>query len=271
MVDEIVMAIKNGNNDLMGMLWLQLEKLITWYAKKYHLELSAYGYVPGGVEIKDLVQCGYFGLVEAVQRFEPEQGTAFSTFLIWYLRKAFQDCTGRSKRRRNDPLNNCLSLDAPINDETDATLLDFVDETVSDGKDDFADVEARIFNEQLHQALEDALNRLPENQAETLRSEFFKGLTQEEIAAEIGCSAKYVHKLKRQALNGIRYSSSRTKLERFIDFQTNFYRGSVSRRGVENKAIMREELREKYKRDDIDYVGLESGHVHFKNESEIEI
>lgn len=269
MVDEIVMAIKNGNNDLMEMLWLQLEKLIIWYAKKYYASWSACGAVPGGVEIKDLVQCGYFGLLETIQHYQPEQGASFTTFLLWYLKKAFQECIGRTKRRWNDPLNHCLSLDAPINDDDDTTYLDFVDETFSNGKDDFVHVEDRIFTEQLHVALEDALNRLPANQAETLRGEFFKGLTQEEIAAEIGCSAKYVHQLKRQALNGIRYSSSRTNLERFIDFQTDFYRGSVSRRGVENKAIMREELRKKY-RDGIDYVGLESGHVYFKNESEIE-
>ena len=236
MDNEIILEIKNGRADLMEQLWLQLEKLIFWYAKKYYTGLSAYGSVPGGVEIKDLVQCGYFGLLEAVEHYQPEQGASFTTFLLWYLRKAFQDCIGRTERRWNDPLNNYKSLYDPLYDDDGTILLD----TVSDGKSYSLPVEARIFKEQLHKALDDALCLLPEKESSVLRAVFYEGKSQKEIAAEVGC--KNIYAIKREALNHIRNSSSKRKLEAFIDLRTDFYK-AYSVHAIEKKMLYREKMR----------------------------
>ena len=47
-----------------------------------------------GVPFEDLVQEGTVGLVQAVRRFDPAQGVAFSTFGVWWIRRAMIDALG---------------------------------------------------------------------------------------------------------------------------------------------------------------------------------
>jgi RNA polymerase sigma factor for flagellar operon FliA len=53
----------------------------------YHLK----GRLPDFVPIEDLVQAGISGLLEALQRFDPEQGTRFETFAAMRIKGAMLD------------------------------------------------------------------------------------------------------------------------------------------------------------------------------------
>ena len=44
-----------------------------------------------GVPFEDLVQEGTVGLVRAVERFDHRRGTKFSTFAVWWIRRAMRD------------------------------------------------------------------------------------------------------------------------------------------------------------------------------------
>lgn len=43
-----------------------------------------------GLSLADLVAEGNLGLMKAVERFDPEQGTRFSTYAIWWIRQAIR-------------------------------------------------------------------------------------------------------------------------------------------------------------------------------------
>src|SRR6202040_202404 len=64
-----------------------------------HLRLAAKiarGYRGYGLPIADLISEGHVGLMQAVERFEPERGFRFSTYAMWWIKAAIQEYILRS-------------------------------------------------------------------------------------------------------------------------------------------------------------------------------
>ena len=64
-----------------------------------HLRLVAKiarGYRGYGLPLADLISEGHIGLLQAVERFEPERGFRFSTYAVWWIRSAIQEYILRS-------------------------------------------------------------------------------------------------------------------------------------------------------------------------------
>src|SRR5262249_28543564 len=64
-----------------------------------HLRLVAKiarGYCGYGLPIADLISEGHVGLLQAVERFEPERGFRFSTYAVWWIKSAIQEYILRS-------------------------------------------------------------------------------------------------------------------------------------------------------------------------------
>ncbi len=254
--EEIVSKIREGQTQLIEELWNQTEGLIRWAASRFYAQITAAngGTAPGGLgwigadnhkdNTEDLVQSGYFALVKAIEQYDPKAGASFSTYLLLHLRNEFQACScGRSKRRRNDPLNHADSLDVPIGDDGDGEILLNM---VPDTRDFFRAAEERIFNAELRSALDAALDHLPGKEAQALRDFYFNGLSQGQIGEELGCSSQAVAQFQKRGINRIRHSSDRRTLEAFVDDKTEFYRGNNKVHATENKVVWREHLRDLY-------------------------
>jgi RNA polymerase sigma-32 factor len=59
-----------------------------------HLRLVAKiarGYRGYGLPIADLISEGHVGLMQAIERFEPERGFRFSTYAVWWIKAAIQE------------------------------------------------------------------------------------------------------------------------------------------------------------------------------------
>ena len=238
-MEELVAMIQGGRHDLMEDLWLQLRGLVVWYARRYYTRITKFdGTTKGSVDIDDLTQSGYLALADAVADYDSTKG-AFTTYLHFHIKKEF--------------LNDALSLDVPVNeDDPDGlTKLDFV----PDQRDDISDADDRIFLEELHNAIERALDTLPQKQAVAIRSEFWDGRTLKETAEKMGYSTiESVRQLRQAGLQRIRNSSDGKKLEQFLDDRIDYYKGSglsgnaQNRRHVECLVIRREYLRLRYER-----------------------
>jgi RNA polymerase sigma-32 factor len=64
-----------------------------------HLRLVAKiakGYRGYGLPIADLISEGHVGLMQAVERFEPEKGFRFATYAVWWIKAAMQEYILRS-------------------------------------------------------------------------------------------------------------------------------------------------------------------------------
>ena len=133
-------------------------------------------------DIEDLKQSGFFGLLDAVISYNPDAGVKFLTHLRWRLMPAFGAAAlgGRSSRLKKQQLreSNALSLDSPVDD--DGTMFyDLIEDSYA--RQAFEDVERRIYNEQLHDALERLLSRINEHYADTVRQIYFDGCKDKDL------------------------------------------------------------------------------------------
>ena len=97
---QLVILVGQGDEQARKALIESHLLLVTKIARQYRQP---------NIELLDLIQEGNLALIEAVDRFSPELGTRFSTFVVWRIHKAIQKFIGIN--------NNLLSLETPILDE----------------------------------------------------------------------------------------------------------------------------------------------------------
>lgn len=195
----------------------------------------------GGSE--DLDQVAYLGLVKAVDKFEPEQGTAFLAYatpmILGEIRRHFRDTTWAVHvPRRLQELTGALykakdQLAAELGREPNlselARRLDVgEDEVVEafDAADAYrtssldrpvgTDEDSASLGEMLggedpgfehvvdHEVLRGLMAQLPERDKRILLLRFFRGMTQSEIGEELGMSQMHVSRLLTKILTGLR-------------------------------------------------------------------
>jgi RNA polymerase primary sigma factor len=190
----------------------------------------------------DLVQEGVLGLMRAVEKYEPSRGIKFGTYAVWWVWQQISraaDCQGamirtpvhwnqlRRKLGRAIPGENgdsdalaelhgvspdrlatmsqqfqCLSLAAPLGEEDDRTLGDML---TADSADD---PEGAMMEADLGEQLAEAVEELPEREAQILRLRFGlsapRTYTLEEIGQLFGVSRERIRQLEARALKRMR-------------------------------------------------------------------
>ena len=199
-------------------------------------------YAGRGEQLEDLVQVGAIGLIKAIDRFDTDRGVELTTYavptIVGEIRRHFRDkAWAVHVPRRLKELNVRLSrlldglttdlgrsptiaelalaagveeedvidamessqaytarpLSTPVDGEGDGDLLD----TLGTDERGYEDVE----DGSLVQA---GLSALDERERRIVELRFFDGLTQSQIAAEIGISQMHVSRLLRRALETMR-------------------------------------------------------------------
>ena len=187
-----------GNSFALGQLWEMNKGFIRrqlwqWYEKNKPVADNA------GLSFEDLVQEGYFAVDYAAKHYSAEQGN-FTTYLSYALLKQIRTATcgehtrgvttedGRRAQVSANPLNECTSLDARLDeeDEGSSTKGDTIEDPTASQA--FQQTEDDIYTEELHAALEEALNKLTARQADVIRRHYFNGKSFAEIAREDGTS-----------------------------------------------------------------------------------
>ena len=178
------------------------------------LELRGY---PCGVELDDLVQSGYLALVKAVESYDPT-ASAFSSWLVYHLKTSFAEATGfRTKRGMLEPLNNSLSLDKTVDDESEGTPFgEFVPDPKAAAT--MLSIEEKLWRDQLHKALQEALNQVPATYKDVLHLRYWENLTLAEVGKQCGVCADRIRAIERQALRELRKPYYACKLRPFYTF-----------------------------------------------------
>ncbi|MFC7340796.1 RNA polymerase sigma factor WhiG [Saccharopolyspora griseoalba] len=105
--------------------------------------------LPSHVEISDLIQSGVFGLVDAIEKFEPERGLKFETYAMQRIRGAIlddlraQDWVPRSVRSRARDVERAIErLEAKLQrTATDSELADELELSIEELRELFAQMQ----------------------------------------------------------------------------------------------------------------------------------
>lgn len=185
-----------GNSFALGQLWEINKGLLhrlfwQWYDRNKAVADEH------GITLEDFDQEGFFAVQAAAQAFDPEKGT-FATLLGYYVQNRISKVVcgehgrlmttedGREVRISANPLNGSTSLDTPL-DDTDggsSTLGDLQEAPAA--VQAFQAAEDDLYTEELHAALEEALNKLTAKQADVIRRHYFGRKSFAEIAREDG-------------------------------------------------------------------------------------
>lgn len=181
--DEIAAAVQAGQADI-----LELWDAVRYFAKKQAGRWLRAWEGRGGVVLDDLMQVSFLALLDALGSWKPDGGS----FIGWYamrLKTAFAAVYGqRTEKQRRDPLQSAISLETPLEDSNEElTVADTVPDPAAELA--FDDVAAADMACRLHDALENALSTLPQEQADALRMKYFEGLQADAKTCQKGLRA----------------------------------------------------------------------------------
>lgn len=198
---------------------------------------------PQGLDYEDILSFGVFGLMDAVEKFDPTKGYVFQTYAIPRIRGAILDelrkCdwfsrTGREKVQKFNRATEKILLEKGEMDDTlimkemgvsedeyyeiqdlasrgyitsldDSTPLDDGEVPVEATlADDRETASDRLDNESEKQQLAEALAELPERERQMLSLYYYDGLTLKEIGAVMGVSESRVSQIHGKGLSMLR-------------------------------------------------------------------
>jgi RNA polymerase sigma factor (sigma-70 family) len=148
--------------------------------------------------MEDLLQAGYLGLHTAAYTYSPERGAAFSSYVVFHLRKAMREVVGLRKKR--DLILDASSLDAPIDDDGDTALLDLLPATPDEysiDQDDFT----RIMREAVAKIQ-------PKKVRKTVEAIYWEGQSVADLAASEGVATQAIYNRLQYAYEILRRNPS---------------------------------------------------------------
>lgn len=170
---------QGGNDELIPILWEKVRKLL--YSKSDSLyRLHKESCSRKGVEMWDIRQASYTAFLEAIKAYKPDNGSKFTSYLNYPFKNAVNELLGlRTSRAANEPLNNCTSLDKPIEESTDGDVISLLDTIADDTSLDFID---NMETNAVGDTVRAVVNTLSEPYKGIITAFFFEGITLSDIA-----------------------------------------------------------------------------------------
>lgn len=165
-------------------------RLVVYIAKKFE---------NSGVNIEDLISIGTIGLMKAINSYNLEKNIKLATYasrcieneILMFLRK-------------NNKIKTEVSIDEPINIDSEGNDLSLADILGTDNDSIFKSIEEDDNKKILFQAIQNLNNR--EKTIMQLRYGFngLEELTQKEVADKLGISQSYISRIEKKVINDLK-------------------------------------------------------------------
>lgn len=232
---ELLLRLREtGDPELRAYFIEQHEGLVRHVAKDY---------VDSGEPFEDIVSVGMVGLINAVDRFDPERGTKFATFAVptirgeiqryfrdhtWGVRvpRRIQELSMRAREAREQLARErgrsptyaelAAGLGVPEEDLVEALEVGRQYDSVSleahttedqEGRsalDQAGEEDADLKNIAERDRLSRALRQLPSRERVVLILRYFHDLSQQEVGRRLGISQMHVSRMQHQGLNNLK-------------------------------------------------------------------
>ena len=192
--EELARRIQQGERDLLLQLWEQVRRYAHDRPYKWHIATNA----RGGLTVE---QERFLALLEALEGWTETAGP----FLPWYslrLKAAFTAATGqRTKRDQLDPLQNCISLNAPLTDREGGPFT--LEDTIPDqrAEEDLETVEERDKQASIRRVLDS----LQAEQRQVILLRYYHDMTREQTAKRLHLTRTRANTIEQKALRLLRH------------------------------------------------------------------
>lgn len=198
-----------GNDELIPLLWNNVQRFVYYKARSVYT-LNTTRCKRCGVELWDIQQAGYIAFIEAIRGYKPETGYKFITFIQLPFKNAVNDLLKlKTEKQRQEPLNNCISLDTPAEDtdgDTDTALIDLQADQSSLNFID--DMEAA----QLSEMIRAELVTLSDRERNVIELFYFENKSLQEIAKQLNVSGERARQLRSRAERTLRDNKTLHKI-----------------------------------------------------------
>lgn len=195
--EELIRLIHQGEDGPVDYLMEKYKNMVRGKAKTLYLI---------GGDHEDLIQEGMIGLFRSIRDFDESRESGFATFAALCVSRQLYKAIEAQNRKKNQPLNNYISLDTPAypeNEQDDTSLVDVLHPDRNSNPEQF--VIARESIELLEEKLDQRLSPL-EKQVYIL---FREGYPYQQIAVKLGKEPKSID----NALQRIKSKLSRIREE----------------------------------------------------------
>lgn len=212
--EQLVGFIKQGGNDeLIPILWENVKKLLYKFADRYYIAYSDI-LTQCGITAWDIKQQAYNAFLKAIEGYDDSKGYKFTSYLKYPFKNAVRDL------RKKDPLNDCESLNTPVNDENEDT--EFLYFVADEHSTDFME---QVDNDEFKRIVHNAVDSLPEAEREAIQEYFFNGKTYADIARQKNKSVERIRQATARALKALRKNSDIIRLGQEFGYISSKYVG----------------------------------------------
>lgn len=199
-IEEIVGMIKQGDLSLAPKLYEHTKGIICYVVwREWRREHIRRGAKARGMEVEDLLQEGYFMMIQSAQLYDSSIGASFKAYLFAHIRGRLKAMTAFRK------VDNTRSLSEPFGAGDDAGPLEEIVEDPTALRD-FAAVEDRDYLDRLRSDLNDSIEELSSEQAEAIRGKYIESRLVKDLASDLKIAEKKIALIEERALRELRKS-----------------------------------------------------------------